>query len=182
VNKFITFNEIAEKVGCGIDTVRRHVRKLELEIVKNKTPSSSGALVNCLSRDDSEILINALEKRGTASSNERESSIKRFGSFYLLQLVPEALPNRFKIGGTDNLEQRLSEHRTSAPTSKLIKDLDCKRSWDYAAMDSITREGCELVLNEVFEGEVNGFIDRGDSLFLNMPSQNTAFKTFPCIY
>jgi len=96
--------------------------------------------------------------------------------------VPEALPNRFKIGGTDNLEQRLSEHRTSAPTSKLIKDLDCKRSWDYAAMDSITREGCELVLNEVFEGEVNGFIDRGDSLFLNMPSQNTAFKTFPCIY
>ncbi|OEE28159.1 GIY-YIG nuclease family protein [Aliivibrio fischeri] len=169
MNKLVTFYEIAEKVGCGIDTVRRNARKLELDITKSKTPSSSGALVNCLSREDADLLLATLEQRGKVL-NVNDASVQRFGYFYLIQLVPEALPNRFKIGYTDNLEQRLSEHRTSAPTSKLIKSWACKRSWDYAAMDSITREGCDLVLNEVYEGDIDGFIFRGDQFFQNMPS------------
>jgi hypothetical protein len=40
-------------------------------------------------------------------------------------------------------------------------------------MDSITREGCKLVLNEVFEGDVQGFIDRGDRFFALMPSPDS---------
>jgi len=83
--------------------------------------------------------------------------------------VPEALPNRVKIGYTDNLENRLSDHRTSAPTAKLIKSWPCKRSWDYAVMDCITKEGCKLVLNEVYEGDIKGFIERTDKFFELMP-------------
>jgi len=67
------------------------------------------------------------------------------------------------------LEQRLGEHRTAAPTSQLIKSWECKRSWDQAAMDSMTREGCKKVLNEVYEGDMDGFITRGDAFFGNMP-------------
>jgi hypothetical protein len=84
--------------------------------------------------------------------------------------VPEALPNRVKIGFADNVERRLNEHRTAAPTAKLLKARPCKRSWDYAAMASITRERCKLVLNEVFEGDVQGFTDRGDRFFAMMPT------------
>ncbi|HBC3449576.1 TPA: GIY-YIG nuclease family protein [Vibrio parahaemolyticus] len=177
MSKLVTFYEIAEQAGCGIDTVRRHARKLELETIKSTTPTSAGALVNCLSKDNADSLISALDQRGSSSPTSAVSStVQRFGYFYLLQLVPEALPNRFKIGYTDNLEQRLNEHRTSAPTSKLIKSWNCKRSWDYAAMDSITREGCELVLNEVFEGDLEGFITRGDVFFQNMPSPETEIQ------
>ena len=175
MNNYVTFYEIAEEAGCGIDTVRRNAKKLGLEIIKTKTPSSSGALVNCLSRQDADAIISFFDQRGKGASAESASdiSIQRYGYFYLIQLVPEALPNRFKIGYTDNLEQRLSEHRTAAPTSKLTKSWDCKRSWDQAAMDSITREGCEHVLNEVYEGEVDGFTSRGDSFFINMPSKES---------
>jgi hypothetical protein len=84
--------------------------------------------------------------------------------------VPEALPNRIKIGVADNVERRLNEHKTAAPTAKMLKAWPCKRSWDYAAMASITREGCKRVLNEIFEGEVQGFIDRGDRFFSMMPT------------
>ena len=37
-------------------------------------------------------------------------------------------------------------------------------------MDSITRENCKHVLNEVYEGNIEGFIERGDKFFDNMPN------------
>jgi len=100
------------------------------------------------------------------------SSFQRFGNFYLIQLIPEALSNRVKIGFTDNLEQRLSEHRTAAPTAQLLKSWRCKRCWDQAAMDAITRSDCALVLNEVYEGEIAGFIERADAFFAQLPSEH----------
>jgi hypothetical protein len=87
--------------------------------------------------------------------------------------VPEALPNRVKIGYADNVDQRLNEHHTAAPTAKLLKAWPCKRSWDYAAMDCITREECKLVLNEVYEGDIEHFLARGDAFFELMPNPNT---------
>lgn len=36
-------------------------------------------------------------------------------------------------------------------------------------MDSITRTGCKLVLNEVYEGDIQGFIERADAFFGVMP-------------
>ena len=39
-------------------------------------------------------------------------------------------------------------------------------------MDSITREGCKLVLNEVYEGDLQGFIARSDAFFAVMPKSD----------
>ena len=171
MNNYVTFYEIAEEVGCGVDTIRRNSKKLNLESVKTKTPTSKGSLVNCLNREDADSLIAFFDqkKKGSTTEVASEISVQRFGYFYLIQLVPEAIPNRLKIGYTDNLEQRLGEHRTAAPTCKLVKSWDCKRSWDHAAMDSITRENCKHVLNEVYEGELESFIERGNDFFANMP-------------
>ncbi len=81
----------------------------------------------------------------------------------------QALPNRVKLGFADSVERRLAEHQTAAPTAKVLRSWPCKRSWDFAAMDSITRTGCKLVLNEVYEGDVQGFIDRAEAFFAVMP-------------
>jgi len=40
-------------------------------------------------------------------------------------------------------------------------------------MDSITREGCALVMNEVYEGDVESFVRRTDAFFAMMPSSST---------
>jgi hypothetical protein len=37
-------------------------------------------------------------------------------------------------------------------------------------MDSISREECRFVLNEVYEGDLKGFITRGDAFFNVMPT------------
>ena len=56
MEQYLTFREIADENGVGIDTVRRNARKLELEIVRRKTPSSKGSLVNCLTREGADKL------------------------------------------------------------------------------------------------------------------------------
>lgn len=162
--------EIAKRLKMDSSNVRRLIAResdnLGLELHRGKGDKF------LLSREDADRLIASYESRRATVERPGEDSSKydRFGFFYLIQLVPEALPNRVKIGFADDVEKRLTEHRTAAPTARLLKAWPCKRSWDYAAMDSISREGCKLVLNEVYEGALDGFIARGDTFFAVMPN------------
>ena len=169
----MTFRELADQIGVEVTTIRRNVKRLNLVIRKEKTNSSKGASVHCLSIDDSNKLISYFEGRDRSDYNTDNSSIDRFGYFYIIQLIPEAIPNRVKIGYTDNLETRLQEHKTAAPTAKYLGHWKCKRSWDQAAMDSITREGCQLVMNEVYEGDIEEFLSRAKQFFNIMPKNSS---------
>jgi hypothetical protein len=161
--------EIAKRLKVDGGTVRRLIAR-ESEALQLKVHRGKQNYLY-LSREDTERLVASYEGRRGPVSAKTEDTAKtdRYGFFYVIQLVPEALFNRVKIGYADNVEQRLSEHRTAAPTARLLKAWPCKRSWDYAAMDSITREGCKLVLNEVYEGEIEGFLERAERFFAIMP-------------
>ncbi|SRR5712692_412506 len=171
--EMIGIPDIAKRLGVDSATVRRLIARendaLQLTINRGKGDRL------LLSKDDADRLIASYEaRRGpVAEVDEDSAKFDRYGYFYVIQLVPEAVPNRVKIGLADNVEKRLNEHKTAAPTAKTLKAWPCKRSWDYAAMDSITREGCKLVLNEVFEGDIQGFIDRGDRFFAMMPTPDS---------
>ena len=151
-------------------TVRRLIAS-ESEALKLQLTRGKGDKV-FLSRDDADKLIASYEaRRGPVTAlGDEAAAFDRYGYFYL---IPEALPNRVKIGFADNVDRRLAEHRTAAPTAKLVKCWPCKRSWDHAAMDSITREGCKLVSNEVFEGLLQGFLDRAGQFFSVMPNPDS---------
>jgi hypothetical protein len=166
----IPFREIAKQIGVSIYTIRRTVKRLEFSVRKEKM--NKGAIVHCISVDDANKLIAFFENRDKPDANDDSSVLDRFGFFYVIQLIPEALPNRVKIGYTDNLKARLREHQTAAPTANYLGHWRCKRSWDQAAMDSITRDGCRLVMNEVYEGEVEGFISRAGEFFSIMPQNS----------
>ena len=173
--EMVKIAEIAKRLGVDLTTVRRLIAResesLQIELHRGKGDKL------LLTKDDAERLVASYEaRRGPVSASPEAgdaAKYDRYGYFYLIQLVPEALPNRVKIGFADNVEKRLAEHRTAAPTAKLLKAWPCKRSWDYAAMDSITRAGCKLVLNEVYEGEIGGFVERGDAYFALMPDPDS---------
>ena len=175
MNDLVSFKAIAERLGIDTTTVRRLIErvgpKLSISVQKSRSKGSNAMWANFLNREDTERLVSYYESRNLPRDEKSdEDSFQAFGFFYVIQLVPEALPNRIKIGYTDSLERRLADHQTSAPTAKIIGSWPCKRSWDYAAMDSITREGCKWVLNEVFEGDPQGFIVRANAFFAVMPS------------
>ncbi len=169
MSELVGLAEIAARLVVDNRTVRRLIAQ-ESETPGIEIQRGKGDRV-LLSKDGAELLIASYQaRRGPQTGTVEEAKFDRFGHFYLIQLVPEALPNRIKIGFADNVTRRLNDHRTSAPTAKLLKAWPCKRSWDYAAMDSITRVGCKLVLNEVFEGEVDGFLVRAEAFFSVMPN------------
>ncbi len=165
----IALQDIATELKLEITTVRRllarEAENLNITIHRGKSDKVF------LDRADADKLIAYHQaRRGPIAPNSTESSAyDRYGYFYLIQLIPEIMPNRVKIGFADNVEKRLTEHKTAAPTAKLIKSWPCKRSWDYAVMDSITRADCKLVLNEVYEGEIEAFVKRTDDFFALMP-------------
>jgi len=166
--------EIAKRLGVDLTTVRRLIAReseaLQLELHRGKGDKL------LLSKEDADRLVASYEaRRGPIAVGDASETAKydRYGYFYVIQLVPEALPNRVKVGFADNVDKRLAEHQTAAPTAVLLKSWPCKRSWDYAAMDSVTRTGCKLVLNEVYEGEIRGFLERGDAFFALMPNPDS---------
>jgi hypothetical protein len=169
MSEMIGIAEIAKRLNVDGTTIRRLIAR-ESDTLKLDLHRGKGDKL-LLTREDADKLIASYEARcgPISTTTEDDAKFDRYGSFYIIQLVPEALPNRVKIGYADNVAQRLSEHHTAAPTAKLLKAWPCKRSWDYAAMDSITREGCKLVLNEVYEGDINGFLERANHFFALMP-------------
>lgn len=171
----VTYREIGQRLNIDPGTVRRlvdrHGAELGISVQSGRTSATNAKWAHFLSREDADRLVEFYESRGSkVDGSQADEGVRRPGCFYVIQLVPEAIPNRIKIGYTDNLDQRLVDHQTSAPTAKVLASWPCKRSWDYAAMDSITRNGCTLVLNEVYEGAPEGFIQRANDFFSVMPA------------
>lgn len=175
MSDLLDFRDIAAQCNVSYDTVRRTIRRIgdDLSIQVQRKRNKKGTLSNCLSVEDANKLISYFESRKSAAdSKEQESAFQKFGYFYVIQLVPEALPNRVKLGYADDVKQRLREHQTSAPTAQIIGQWRCKRYWEQTAIDSITRENCELVLNEVYEADTAELLNRAEEFFTLMPRRS----------
>ncbi len=128
--EMVPFAEIAKRLKVNHGTVGRLIKRYgeELHLVVHQ---GKGVKL-LLSKEDAEKLIARHQARLSPLAINSEEAPKvegwGWGYFYVIQLVPEALPNRVKIGIADSVEKRLAEHRTAAPTAKLLKSWPCKRS------------------------------------------------------
>jgi hypothetical protein len=92
------------------------------------------------------------------------------GVFYVVQLVPELDPKRVKLRFAEDGSARLAQHRTAAPTAKLLKTWPCKRSWEFTIIDALAAANCRLILNEVYEcSDLAHLLACGDQLFALLP-------------
>ena len=161
----VPIKEIAGELKVGKDyalrLIKRRAESLGLKPHYGKRNAVS------LSRADADRLIEDYTPVRPFLSDAKSTP---GGCFYIIQLHPEDLPNRLKIGYTDNINVRLSDHRTSTPTLKLVKCWPCKRTWEDAAKACITKEGCTAVGGEVFDGNLREFVERAEAFFAIMPS------------
>jgi hypothetical protein len=164
----VLIKTVADKLGIVKEYTLRLAKKKGFEIHYGKRNVAS------LLKADAEKLIREYESRRSSNGTAFENTVfDGFGYFYLIQLLPDEIPDRIKIGYTNNLDQRLADHRVTNPTLKLVKSWSCKRTWEYSATASITREGCSHVGGEVYEGAVKGFLDRAGAFFTLMPTCRT---------
>ena len=117
----VSIKEIAEELKVGKDyalrLIKRRAESLGLKPHYGKRNAVS------LSRADADRLIEDYRPMRPFLSDAKSAPR---GYFYIIQLHPEDLPNRLKIGYTDDINRRLSDFGPSAPTLRLVKCWPCK--------------------------------------------------------
>jgi hypothetical protein len=166
---YVSIKELAQRLGMDRSHARRYVLKLGYSFHKRRTPDSGGQLTLCVTGAEAEAIASQRAERGFIASTV--AAVSDVGVFYVVQLVPDLDPRRLKLGFAESLEQRLSQHRTAAPTARVLRAWPCKRSWEPAAIDALTCQRCRLILNEVFEcDEPEALVKRGEAFFTMLPA------------
>ncbi|MDM8006048.1 MAG: hypothetical protein QUV05_07875 [Phycisphaerae bacterium] len=167
-DEFVSIKDLAKRLGMDRSHARRYVLKLGYAFHKRRTPDSGSQLTLCVASVEADEIVSRRTNEGFIASTV--VAVSDVGAFYVIQLVPDLDPKRIKLGFAENLEQRLSQHRTAAPTARVLRAWPCKRSWELTAIDALTRTGCRLILNEVFEcDEPDVLAERGDDFFRMLP-------------
>ncbi|MFO1204406.1 MAG: hypothetical protein U1E63_01380 [Burkholderiales bacterium] len=165
----MSIKNLAKRLGMDRSHARRYVIKLGYSFHKRRTPDSGSQLTLCVTGAEADQITSLRQDRGFLASTV--VAVSDVGVFYVIQLIPDLDPKRLKLGFAESLEQRLSQHRTAAPTARVLRAWPCKRPWELAAIDALTREGCRLILNEVFEcDDPDTLVKRGDAFFRLLPA------------
>jgi hypothetical protein len=177
-DEYISLKQLAGDLGMDRSHARRYVLNLGVNPVKRRTPESGGQLTLTVSAQEADFIRHTREEQGFLNSQKPVAD--ETGFFYAIQLVPEFAPGRVKLGFADSVEQRLSQHRTSAPTARLLRSWPCRRAWERTAIDALSAIGGALVLNEVFEfAEIEEILRRGDDFFRLLPDPATKTALSP---
>jgi hypothetical protein len=164
-DQLVPLRLLARELRVDRSHFRRYVLRLGITPQKRHIPDSGKKLVVTVTAEEADRIRAARREQGY----DLETG-EAVGVFYVAQLVPELDPNRVKLGFADDADMRLAQHRTAAPTAKLLKTLPCKRSWEFTVIDALSTAGCKLILNEVYECcDLACLLAHGDQLFALLP-------------
>lgn len=154
----ISVKDLAEKNGLLKQTVFKVIKRLGIEPEKSRGGSHNrGQTISYITEREAKMVLDALApimSAGVAANGPTsvpEAGLYDIGVFYLLRLEPDHDPTRFKVGFASNLNERLRQHRCSAPFAELVKTWPCRRLWEKTAIECVT-DGCQQVHTEVFRG------------------------------
>ncbi len=167
-NDFVTLKELSELINLDKSNARKLILKFGIKPQKRRTIDSGNQLTLTITNAEAEYIIEKRKEEGFLDSSK--IVINDIGVFYIIQLIPELDEKRIKLGFAEDINSRLSQHKTASPTAKVIKTWVCKRSWEKTIIDCLSSYNCSLILNEVFECEnFEEIIRIGDELFSLLP-------------
>jgi hypothetical protein len=166
--QLVSLLSLARELRVDRSHFRRYVIRLGITPKKRPIPGSRKKLVVTVTAEEAARIRAARQGEGYDVDSAEDDAI--VGVFYVVQLVPELDPNRVKLGFADDAAARLAQHRTAAPTARLVKTWPCKRSWEYTVIDALSNADCKLILNEVYECcDLARLLTQGEQLFALLP-------------
>ena len=170
--ELVSLRGLAEMLGINQSQTRKYVLKLGYTPPQARTPDSRGKLTYVFTKEEAEDIIATRRRQGFMMGDTRGTPVvsEDVGVFYIIQIVPELDPNRLKFGFAANVQERLAQHRTSAPTGCILRSWPSRRTWEPTLLDCLASRGCELILNEVYEcGDLEALLDYAEALFKLLP-------------
>lgn len=156
-DKQISVKDLSDRHGLKRQTVFKVIKRLGIEPEKTRGGSESrGQIISYITENEANKILKTIaagkNTNDQGEKNVTEAALYDNGVFYLIQLEPEHDPNRFKVGFASNFNERLRQHRCSAPFAELLETWPCRRLWEKTAIECVT-EGCEQLHTEVFRAE-----------------------------
>lgn len=157
-DNLISVKDFAEHNGLHRQSVFKVIKRLGIEPAKSRGGSQNrGQTISYISEHEASRVLEALSSnRRNQDENEEaefsDAALYDIGVFYLLQLEPNHDPCRFKVGFASNINERLRQHRCSAPYTQIVKTWPCRRLWEKTTIECVT-EGCERLHTEVFRAQ-----------------------------
>ena len=165
----VLLTDLAKQLGLDRSNMRKIVIATGITPQKVRTPESKNQLTLAITEEEAEFVIQKREAEGFAKT-DLAPVVNGHGEFYIIQVTPDDNPKRVKLGHASDVENRLRAHRTVAPTAVIIKSWPCKKTWEIAAIASISRTGCKALSNEVFDcDDLGALVKRADDFFDLMP-------------
>jgi len=118
-DEFVSIKDLAARLGMDRSHARRYVLKPGYAFHKRRTPDSGSQLTLCVISAEAEQIMSQRADQGFVASTV--VTVSDVGVFYVIQLAPDLDPMRLKFGFAESLQQRLLEHRTAAPTARVLR-------------------------------------------------------------
>ena len=168
--ELIAVNTIASIHGRHRNSLHRLVKRLGLNVVKERAQDSRGQLSSHITGSDYEILKRHLgDSKVSSDPVSSEVNQHEFGVFYLVLLEPNFDPGRYKVGFTTNINERMRSYLTATPFAEVKKTWPCKLIWEKTAIECIS-QGCERLHTEVFRTDnIDEVIKKATQFFSLMP-------------
>jgi hypothetical protein len=165
----IAITELADELQCRKQTLFKIAKRLGIQSTMRRDLDRRNQLVATVTPPEASRIRDEFIAR-VRTGTETETLVVEDGFFYIVQLEPDHDPGRVKVGFTSDVDGRLSKHRCSAPFAKYLRSWPCRRTWERAAIDSVTT-GLEQLRTEVFRAtSVDEVAKRGDRFFSVMPT------------
>jgi hypothetical protein len=171
--EYVSLKDLADELGLTLSWLRIYTMRNGVKPHKRRTADSRNQLRLAVTAEEAEWI--RAKRREEGFFADCKAADKDAGVFYVIQLVPELDARRLKLGFADDLALRLAQHRTAAPTARVVKSWPCRRVWEFTVMDCLVGTECRLILNEVYEcDDINALLARGDQLFQLLPDPATS--------
>ncbi len=132
--ELISVIDAAKHLGQRKQTVFKVIKKFKITPIKHRHSQHRGQAISYITEDDLIKLTEYFSNKKTSRESTLDSEnydLTDVGVFYLIQLEPTHDPGRFKVGFASTMNERLRQHRCSAPFAKVIA-VDCQNAARFA--------------------------------------------------
>ncbi len=164
----VSIKSLAASLGLDRSNTLKYVKQLGFLLVQRRGCDTRGQYAAHLSKADAEAVITLRQNGYPAQKRPGEQA--DVGELLVIRLEPRGL-GRVRLGFASSAGERPQQICANEATCQVVCQWSCRRLWESAAVDALTREDCHLVSEQTFHcSDLAGLITRGNAFFALMPA------------
>jgi len=141
---YISIGKCAEIIGIDKSNLSKMIKREkfgQIELKSIRDPNKQNQPVHHITQKDFNRIKQIRSDLGFDTGLPINKKKGRVGYFYVVQTNPKHIPNRYKFGFTNDLNNRISAYKTVCPNAKLIKKWESESILEPVLLRMISKYG-----------------------------------------